>query len=165
MPFSNWFSLCWISDANRKEDSLHCDGVSGNSYGVLYSVCPLTGSLGRPLFLTIDSGLLANLSTMLLTSSIGRWADKHPSRLQTLRLTICVQRVTICLACFGWSFVLSTLSSPGKLGNRYSGARTAVMCVLVALGMVERLSAVANNIVIERDWVRKTDPTLLRDWD
>jgi hypothetical protein len=132
VPFSSRFSLCWMNDANRKEDSLYCDGISRNSYGVLYSVGHLKGSFGRPLSLTIDSGLLANLSAMFLTSSIGRWADKHPSRLQTLRLTICVQWVTICLACFGWSFVLST--SPEDKHH---------------------LSSHVN-------WVWNTDPTLLR---
>ena len=103
---------------------------------------------------------------MLLSSTIGRWADKHPSRLRTLQLTIFLQRTCICFACVGWTFLVLEPSDHSGMaqhdqrldiggdfvgGNRWK--KTAIMTGLVVLGMAERLSAVGNTLVMERDWV------------
>ena len=115
--------------------------------------------------LTAASGLLANLPAMLFASTIGRWADRHPSRLRTLQLTILVQRASICLACLGWSFLVHDSldifpagidsmphinDEPGKIDN---GKRATIMAGVILLGMVEKLSAISNKLVMERDWV------------
>ncbi|RQM07793.1 hypothetical protein DH86_00000675, partial [Scytalidium sp. 3C] len=101
-------------------------------------------------------GLLANLSAMALAPWIGRWADRHPSRLRSLQLTIIVQRCSICVACIGWSFLLNislTDNDNGSGKGNNSKIRTLTMSFLVFLGMIERVSAVANILVMERDWV------------
>lgn len=110
-----------------------------------------------------SSGLLANLSAMLLSSSIGRWVDRHPSRLRTLQSTILIQRTSICLACVGWALLLRGRSDVSgyvqdhtesdEPTGRNSRRKTAMMTCLVILGMVERLSAIGNTLVMERDWV------------
>lgn len=108
------------------------------------------------LILTSFSGLLANLSAMALAPWIGRWADRHPSRLRSLQLTIIVQRCSICVACIGWSFLLNislTDNDNGSGKGNNSKIRTLTMSFLVFLGMIERVSAVANILVMERDWV------------
>ena len=104
---------------------------------------------------------------MLLASTIGRWADRHPSRLRTLQLTIFLQRTCICFACFGWTYLVLEQSKGSGMaqhdqmldistnlagGNHWE--KTATMTALVVLGMAERLSAVGNTLVMERDWVK-----------
>ena len=104
---------------------------------------------------------------MLLSSTIGRWADRHPSRLRTLRSTIFLQRTCICFACIGWAFLIPEQLDGGGmarhdrtrgLSDEPSGGnswrKTAMMTGLVVLGMAERLSAVGNTLVMERDWVQ-----------
>ena len=104
---------------------------------------------------------------MLLSSTIGRWADRHPSRLRTLQSTIFLQRTCICFACIGWAFLILEqpdgsgmaqhdrtlgLSDEPSRGNSWS--KTAMMTGLIVLGMAERLFAVDNTLVMERDWVQ-----------
>ena len=115
--------------------------------------------------LTAVSGLLANLPAMLFASTIGRWADRHPSRLRTLQLTILIKRASKCLACLGWSFLVHDSldivparidsmphksDKPGKIDN---GKRATIMAGVILLGMVEKLCAISNKLVMERDWV------------
>src|SRR5438034_8699028 len=88
---------------------------------------------------------------MLLASTIGRWAHRHPSRLRTLQWTIVVQRISICLACIGWSFLVhDNLDGIAKVDGQIPAI---IMAGLFLLGMVEKLSAIGNKLVMERDWV------------
>lgn len=114
-------------------------------------------------------GIITTIATLVLSSSVGRWCDTHPSRLQTLRITIFLQRTCVVLACLGWFFIvgeeflgggfLSVVQAPtgkGSQGGILDGnrlAKAAVMVAVMVLGIGERLSAVGNMIVMERDWV------------
>jgi iron-regulated transporter 1 len=101
---------------------------------------------------------------------VGRWCDTHPSRLQTLRITIFLQRICVVFACLGWFFIVgeeflsgglfSVMPVPASRKGGQAGildgnwlAKAAIMAVVMILGIGERLSAVGNMIVMERDWV------------
>lgn len=84
--------------------------------------------------------------------------DHAQSRLKSLRTSIDVNRGTVVLCCFLWialvnyknpddslSLTLYTATSPG--------ARRALFAVIVVLGIIERLSGIANMLTMERDWV------------
>lgn len=114
---------------------------------------------------------MTTVATLTLSSSVGRWCDAHPSRLQTLRITIFLQRVCVILACVGWNFVVGDdflgdgfftvahqkhqsekLNHGAILGENWR-VKAAVMMGVMILGVGERLSAVGNMMVMERDWV------------
>jgi len=84
-------------------------------------------------------------------------------RFHTIRTTIVVQRVCIVVACLLWMAVFSG-PQPGVsvLGQKWSNVATAMpskdilVAVIIGLSTVERMCAVGNQFVMERDWV----PTL-----
>jgi iron-regulated transporter 1 len=72
-----------------------------------------------------------------------------------------LQRLCICLACVGWAFIISVIDNPplqtlSKGGYDYPRevwlVKTAIMAAVIVLGMGERLAAVGNMLVMERDW-------------
>ncbi|KAK3176130.1 hypothetical protein OEA41_007452 [Lepraria neglecta] len=109
------------------------------------------------------------LALIIFASSLGRWVDHGPSRLQTLLTTVTVNRIVVILACSCWAVIVTRdghdgLDVPTESRNPEQPPRPlavgqfkdAVFLIILALGFVERLSRVANLISIERDWV----PTL-----
>ncbi|KAI9855519.1 MAG: hypothetical protein M1813_009747 [Trichoglossum hirsutum] len=169
---STWNSRCYefaalitLGDAGfsadcRRADSLYGVGVPRHARSVVNTVFILSSTSANDVS-DLDSGLLANLSAMCLSSAVGRWADKHPSRLRTLQTTILLQRLCICLACVGWAFIISVIDNPplqtlSKGGYDYPRevwlVKTAIMAAVIVLGMGERLAAVGNMLVMERDW-------------
>lgn len=64
-----------------------------------------------------------------------------------MKITIVLQRVSIIVGCVLWSLLLSS-PAPSK---------DLVVAILIGLGFIERLCAVGNNLVMERDWV----PTIM----
>ncbi|KAK0723121.1 Ferroporti-1 [Lasiosphaeria miniovina] len=95
-------------------------------------------------------GVLTNGAALLLSPSIGRCVDRNAARFRTMRLTIVVQRAAIVAGCALWAAVF--LSS-GAWSSPLSTGKDVLVAALVGLGMVERVCAVANNLVMERDWV------------
>ena len=104
---------------------------------------------------------------MLLSSTIGRWADRYSSRLRTLRSIIFLQRTCICFACIGWAFLISEQLDNGDItrhdrtrdlsdesGEDNSWKKTVMMIGLVVLEMIERLFAVGNTLMMKRDWIQ-----------
>lgn len=92
-----------------------------------------------------------------------------------MQISILLQRLCICLACIGWAIIIQPdgvdrrrrSDDPAKHQNgrgapvddhhdRFEDKqwiKTTVMAALILLGMLEKLSAVANVLVMERDWV------------
>ncbi|KAL7268886.1 hypothetical protein RUND412_008476 [Rhizina undulata] len=138
-----------------------------NARGYEFAAIVFTAS-AYPETLTASSirGVLTTLSTLTLSSAVGRWADTHPSRLQALRSTIFFQRFCVCLACIGLTFIVTdSFVGGGILTQSFSFEdrlltqplhKGAVMAAIMLLGVGERLSAVGNMLVMERDWI----PTL-----
>jgi iron-regulated transporter 1 len=74
-----------------------------------------------------------------------------------MKITIVVQRVSIIVGCVLWSllFCSRTLRTDKEV----------LICLLIGLGITERICAVGNNLVMERDWTptiagEKTRPSL-----
>ncbi len=92
---------------------------------------------------------------------MGRWADGHPSRLRALQTTILLQRLCIGFASVGWTFMVNEDAIGGSFGRHVGHnflsegwtGKFAVMAILQVLDMGERLSAVGNMLIMERDWV------------
>ena len=106
----------------------------------------------------------SNLSTLILSPAIGRWINNHPSRLRTLQTTIVVQRLCIIVACLGWIFIFLQSPNTGESAHAFLGIeqgrhytksvvslKNLTMTTIIILGVVERLSAVGNMLVMERD--------------
>ncbi len=109
-----------------------------------------------------------NLSTLCLSSTIGRWIDHSSSRLRPLQVTIFLQRTSIFLACMSWASIAAYTPSSKEIGRNerghesavfnVDGKRATIVIVVIIVGMVESLCAVGNNITMERDWVRACEP-------
>ncbi|KAH0603881.1 uncharacterized protein H6S33_007540 [Morchella sextelata] len=142
-----------------------------NARGYEFAAIIFTAS-AYPETLTASSirGIITTIATLALSASVGRWCDTHPSRLQTLRITIFLQRICVVFACLGWFFIVgeeflggglfSVMPVPASRKGGQAGildgnwlAKAAIMAVVMILGIGERLSAVGNMIVMERDWV------------
>jgi len=104
----------------------------------------------------------------MFASSIGRWVDYSPSRLRTLLTTISVNRTVIIVSCSLWLMIVgneapgtdSPAGSDSGLSDSHStkssGMKGAIYIIIIGLGVLERLSRLANFFSVERDWV----PTL-----
>jgi len=108
-------------------------------------------------------GVLTNGATLLLSPSIGRWVDHNAARFHTMKVTILVQRVAIVIGCLIWMLLFaSPLPQPSSSHTGSAGggdekyhppSKTFLISVLIFLGVLERICAVANTLVMERDWV------------
>ncbi|OIW33868.1 hypothetical protein CONLIGDRAFT_565360, partial [Coniochaeta ligniaria NRRL 30616] len=107
-------------------------------------------------------GVLTNGVTLLLSPAIGSWVDKNASRFHTMKITIVVQRACIVAGCLLWMLLFLTPRSHAvddsrpkqvllKLGNYLS--KDVIIGILMLFGIFERMCAVGNNLVMERDWV------------
>lgn len=116
--------------------------------------------------MVFSSGITTHLAIIAFASSLGRWVDHAPSRLRTLLTTVSVNRVVVIAACVCWAIIITkdvqeeaptstdgaiepTEARPLKLHQW----KDAIFLLLLALGIVERLSRLANLVSIERDWV------------
>ncbi|KAK9470043.1 iron-regulated transporter [Dipodascopsis tothii] len=87
------------------------------------------------------------LAAIVLSPAVGKYIDRH-DRLPVIRDTIIWQRVAAVLS--GVLFlVMATLGMPG----RPMGVQVAYMAGLVVFACGEKLSAIANQVAVENDWV------------
>ena len=76
-----------------------------------------------------------------------------------MKVTIVVQRACVVAGCLLWMLLfLSPLSqalNPGQTLHRLGTylSRDIIIAILILFGIVERMCAVGNNLVMERDWV------------
>ena len=96
----------------------------------------------------------------MFASSIGRWVDRAPSRLRTLLTTVAINRVAVVIACTCWAIIVdggvqeSIDEKESELHPiRSPKAKNAIFLFILALGILERLSRLANLLSIERDWI------------
>lgn len=154
-----------------RKDYLYSISVSRDFNSFFNTVCIQSFCTATPKADFHLRGILTTIATLTLSTSVGRWCDEHPSRLQTLRITIFVQRICVVLACFGWIFIVEEEFLGGgflavvrgershkkpngdTVFDRNPWAKAAIMVVVMVLGIGERLSAVGNMMVMERDWV------------
>lgn len=117
-----------------------------------------------PHTLTVASlrGLSANLASLLFAPAVGRWCNRHASRLRPLQLCIVFQGVCIAAACLGWTLIVQRdgYHHDAARRDRNEGVelqptwlKPAIISAVIVLGMLERLSWVGNVAIIERDWV------------
>ena len=110
----------------------------------------------------VTRGLCTTFAALCLSSSVGSWIDRNPSRLRTLLITISANRTAVILACFCWMFLL-----PGKDQKSLNRAKVNsgipsldsnsgklwTFTIVIGLGICEKLSGVGNMISMEQDWV------------
>ena len=116
-----------------------------------------------PHTLTVVSlrGLSANFASLLFSPAVGRWCNRHPSRIRTLQLCIIFQRICICVACIGWTAIVHSGGTDAAIGKPPDAQdfllpvwlKNTIMALLIVRGMLEKLSWVGNLIIMERDWV------------
>lgn len=112
-------------------------------------------------------GITTSLAVIAFASTLGRWIDLAPSRLRTLLISISVNRIVIILSCIGWAILLAqghaepltkgheSRSTDVEMANT-ARVKFGIFLVILSLGVLERLSRVANLLSIESAWV----PTL-----
>ncbi|RVD87363.1 uncharacterized protein DFL_001600 [Arthrobotrys flagrans] len=103
-------------------------------------------------------GIAQCLAAIVFSPSVGIWADRNPSRLESLKKTILVQRIAVLTACICWMVLLwsgSDTSSPHDVGLKWG-----ILTVIVILSCIERLAAGGNVVVMERDWVPTLAPAV-----
>ncbi|KAI1740693.1 Ferroportin1-domain-containing protein [Xylaria scruposa] len=103
------------------------------------------------------------IAMIVLSSSVGHWVERSPSRLRTLISTICCNRASVILGSFFWLLILSQENLliselPATTPPRFALPRNDVLknfvfAIAVVFGIIERLSASGNLISMERDWV------------
>ena len=110
-------------------------------------------------------GISTTIASILFSLAIGRWIDHAPSRLRTLTSTISVHRLTILAAYLVWMLLTSFNANPSEQdvletskaihGNvrKFGFFKTSLFAMILALGVLERLSDIANGITIDRDWL------------
>ena len=110
----------------------------------------------------VTRGLCTTFAALCLSSSVGSWIDRNPSRLRTLLITISANRIAVIFACLCWILLLpdGDRTSAGRT-NALSGlpsldsgsGKLWVFAIVIGLGIGEKLSGVGNMISMERDWV------------
>jgi iron-regulated transporter 1 len=106
-------------------------------------------------------GIITQLSSILLSASIGRWIDSSPNRLRTLISTITANRGSVIAACVGWWFIVISGTGSAAITRDASSAapegsvlnKGLVFAVVLLLGVIEKSSGAANTMSMERDWV------------
>ena len=108
-------------------------------------------------------GLCNTLAALCLSPAIGNWIDRSPFRLRTLLLTITANRLSVMLACLGWSVLVFAASEPLKSAVvqalylpkwlTFQGMKPWLFVLVIVLGICEKLSGIGNMISMERDWV------------
>jgi iron-regulated transporter 1 len=101
------------------------------------------------------------IALILFSSSVGRWVDQSPNRLKTLLSTISVNRTSVLCASVLWFFIiqpengddLSLFSGSRSLGISPSFWKDIIFAVVIAMGILEGLSASGNMLSMERDWI------------
>ena len=102
------------------------------------------------------------LASICFSSSVGRWVDRSPDRLRTLMSTITINRTSVILASALWFFIVVPGSVDGmhldtqfKLGDYVTSdvLKGGMFALILALGILEALSASGNMMSMERDWV------------
>lgn len=161
-----------LSMANRQEP----DGMTRSQAFKLYSShCLSTWNIRTYEFAAIiftaaaypDTLLAASLrgmvktgSSILFSSSVGRWVDQSPNRLKTLLTTISMNRISVIGASILWAlifnydFLLGGILRPHVLGIPTASIfKAATFGLILMFGILEGLSAAGNMLSMERDWV------------
>lgn len=128
-------------------DSVHSVSIPRKSHGFIHQVSAPTEPepKGRDLTANLnDSGIAETLCVLLFSNASGRWIDNASSRLRPLLLTIVTNRITVVVCCLLWFLILTSEAPTFK---------QVLFAVVVILGMVEKVSRMANVLSMERDWV------------
>lgn len=95
---------------------------------------------------------------MLFASAVGNWIDRSPSRLPSLLVTISLNHAAIIASYFCWLYwpVVAgqsdepNASQAGPFSNLSKGF---LYGFILLLDVVHDLSAIANRLSVERDWI------------
>ncbi len=117
----------------------------------------------------------------LFSPTIGRWIDRSPSRLRTISRIIWLRRLSIVLAYALWIFLVDdsnlkseTSRAPQSQGtdtvhadaatekdqHSNSNIKAVLFAAVLAIGVVVRLSSIANDISIKTEWLPVLAPSL-----
>lgn len=99
-----------------------------------------------------------------MSSWIGSWIDRAPSRLKPLLLTITINRTAVILACAVWIWIVNDNTLGMELRRSAENntitantppimLRVGLFTISVILGVFEKGSGIGNMLSIERDWV------------
>lgn len=102
---------------------------------------------------------MRTLSSILLSSTVGRYIDHAPNRLKTLLDTITANRASVLVASVFWLLIVQETQNGGEAspslsdGNISPFLKGIVFSLILTLGVIETLSGNANMLSMERDWV------------
>ncbi|KAI0025480.1 hypothetical protein F4780DRAFT_334469 [Xylariomycetidae sp. FL0641] len=128
------------------------------------STLVMPSRLGMPVATSSPPMIVVYFAMILFSSAVGGWVEREPNRLRTLLSTIVCNRAAVVLGSLFWLMVLSQENlvvvgsdygdeKPSFVLPRNDVLRVLSFGVAVVFGILERLSASANAISMERDWV------------
>lgn len=94
---------------------------------------------------------MRTLVSICLLSSVGGWVDNAPDRLKTLVRTISVNRIAVIGATALWLFNVGLGTENALLAT--SVLKGTIFAFILLFEILESLSAAANMLSMERDWV------------
>jgi iron-regulated transporter 1 len=100
---------------------------------------------------------------MLFASAVGNWIDRAPARLPALLITIVLNHAAIIASYLCWLYwPVITGNTDESTGSQAAGpfsnfSRGFMYGLILFLDVVHDLSAIANRLSVERDWI----PTLV----
>ncbi len=122
----------------------------------------ISSSLKDHLRLTFFRGIVRTLASICFSSIVGRWVDHGQDRLKTLLETISINRISVICASVFWFWIVSSSETPNqKALSQPTFAnlppspiiKGTFFTLILALGILENLSASGNMMSMERDWI------------
>ncbi|KAF9548467.1 hypothetical protein EC957_006280 [Mortierella hygrophila] len=97
-------------------------------------------------------GLTTTLTALILSNQIGNWINIL-SRLNTYRITLLIQKISIVVSAvlFYYLLVLNNNNVDDNRGTVH-GSSNRLYAVIIVLGCTLKLSFIGNSIAIEKDW-------------
>ena len=102
-------------------------------------------------------GLTTTLAALILSNQIGNWINIL-SRLNTFRVTLLVQKISIVVSTVLFYYLLVLSNNNNISGNvndsggTLHGSSNGLYAVIIVLGCTLKLSFIGNSIAIEKDW-------------
>lgn len=95
---------------------------------------------------------------MLCASAVGNWIDRSPSRLPTLLITIGLNHAAIVASYGCWLYWPVIAGHGGEASGQAEGPFSSLTKgflygFILLLDIIHDLSAIANHLSMERDWV------------
>ncbi|OWP06754.1 hypothetical protein B2J93_8811 [Marssonina coronariae] len=100
-----------------------------------------------PVTVASAEGIVATLSSIVFSSSVGAWIDRSSNQATPFLTSIFVNHGAIVLAYLAWMFW------PALVDDGSASTRNVLFGAIIVLDVIQNLSATANSLSLGRDWI------------